>query len=277
MITQDDGINLLTQLGLTTRQAQVYITLAQTGQATAKTIAKTLQTDRAEVYRAITELEKTGITQRILTSPITFKASPISEAFKILLKQNAEKHSQIQAKTERFIQKFQENNQENTNQEEHKYSLMRRPEDALNDAIKGVKYAQTSIDAILKTTLFKSSILTQSEVLKEAIKRGVKFRYIVHLPQSEKIPLIVHTYDKNGFSIKHSPTPPQTTLIITDKKEAMVIIVKKASREKAPRQVLHSNDPNVVATFQDYFELKWSSAQEIEHKTKLNRQLVSTL
>ncbi len=58
MNLKGEDLSILTQLGLTTRQAEVYLTICKLEKATVKTCAKRLQIARAEVYRAIPHLEK---------------------------------------------------------------------------------------------------------------------------------------------------------------------------------------------------------------------------
>jgi sugar-specific transcriptional regulator TrmB len=89
---RNDDLSVFTQLGLTIRQAQVYLANAQLGQATAMAIGRNIQADRSEIYRALIKLEKLGLTQRNLTNPVTFAAIPIAEVVSILFQQNAEKH-----------------------------------------------------------------------------------------------------------------------------------------------------------------------------------------
>jgi sugar-specific transcriptional regulator TrmB len=102
---KDEDLCILTQLGLTPRQAEVYLTLCKLEYATARTCAKRLQIARAEIYRAIPILEKLGLIKRIITTPTTFKATQLTEGLSILLQRNIEKHNKIQAKADEFIKK----------------------------------------------------------------------------------------------------------------------------------------------------------------------------
>ena len=99
-------MGVFTQLGLTIRQAEVFIAISKLGQANVKTIAKTAQTDRAEIYRTVPKLQKLGIVKKIITTPISFKAIPLAEALSILLEQSVQKHKEIRVKAEQFLRNF---------------------------------------------------------------------------------------------------------------------------------------------------------------------------
>jgi len=69
-LKQQTDTKVLTQLGLTSFQAQVYLTLTKLGTSNAKTIASIDRLDRANVYRVMTDLQKLNLVEKMLTKPI---------------------------------------------------------------------------------------------------------------------------------------------------------------------------------------------------------------
>ena len=58
-----EEIQTFIRLGLTFVQSKVYLALIKAGFATIKTISKTAQLDRSEVYRGISELQRLGLVE----------------------------------------------------------------------------------------------------------------------------------------------------------------------------------------------------------------------
>ena len=80
---KDKDVGIFTRLGLTNRQAEVYLTIFKLGQTTVGACAKTMQIARAEIYRAISTLEKIGLVKRVIASPTIFRAIPIADGLSI--------------------------------------------------------------------------------------------------------------------------------------------------------------------------------------------------
>lgn len=268
MSNQDDGDDIFTKLGLTIRQAEVYLTIVKLGQPTVKSIAQTLQIARAEVYRATPELQKLGLIKKIVTTPISFRATPLSEGLSILLEHNAEKHKEIRAKSEQFLRNFKNCNREKPSQENFHYRLTSGFKAERREFSKGLRELQTSSDGMFFWRGILFVICSNFENYRDALKRGVKFRYIVNIPEDEKMPQIIQTLKETGsFEVKSASIVPKVGIDILDKKNAHIITATNADdSENAEIEVLRSNYPAVVALFQDYFELKWQSATPRWHK-----------
>jgi hypothetical protein len=63
---QDQDVEALTGVGLTTLQARIYLTTASLEKATIKTISKTANTARQEIYRAVAELQEKGLIEKVI-------------------------------------------------------------------------------------------------------------------------------------------------------------------------------------------------------------------
>lgn len=253
-----DDLSIFIQLGMTLRQAEVYMAISELEQAKVVTIAKTAQTDRAEIYRVIPKLQKLGLIKKIVTTPVSYKAVPLSEGLSILLQHNAEKHKEIQAKAKQFLQNA--NNKEKTNREDFQYTLTSGLKGVDREFLRHLKETQTSRDGVFEWEGMLYMVNTYFKEHKRALERGVKIRYITHIPKGEKLPQIIQNLKKTGsFEIRNTSTSLSAGIAIHDKKSFAIVTVSNSDTKEM--EALWSNNPAVAKLAQDYFELKWQSTK----------------
>ena len=188
-------------------------------QATVKTIAIDVQIDRAEVYRVIPKLQKSGLIKKIITTPISFKAVPLSEGLSILLEQETEKHKEKLAKAEQFLQNFKNHNRDCPSQEDASYSLTSGFKAESREFSKDLTELQTSSDGIFYWRGILLVMNLNFEKYRKALTKGVKFRYIADIPEGEEMPQIIQTLKETGsFELKSASIVPKTGIDILDKK-----------------------------------------------------------
>lgn len=259
MSHQDKGVNVLTQLGLTTRQAEIYLAIVRLGPATVKVIAQTLQIARAEVYRSTAELQKLGLITKNIATPSSFRAVPPSEALSILLQQNAEKHENLRVKAEQIFRNYKNYNIEKTIQENTRYYITSGAKAEHREFAKDLAEIQTSMDCVLNWKDVIFVINKYFKELKEVLKRGVKIRYVTNIPEGTKLPQNIQTLKKTGsFVVKTSSTIPKAGIDIVDKKLVRIISFPDPARSEV--EVLRLNNLEIVDLAQEHFELKWNSA-----------------
>lgn len=204
-------------------------------------------------------MEKLGLTQRCITTPVTFRATPITEAFSILLQRNIEKHNKIQAKAEKIIKNFKEQNNEKPTIEDTQYRLTAGANAESHQYLRDMAEIQTSKDTIGDWKQALQWTDRHFEAVKQSSERGVKRRYITHIPEGEKIPQFIQNLMKMGsFKIKHATTLPKASIDILDKKSVHIITTPNSNLNDV--KVLRINDPAVVELAQDYFDMKWKTA-----------------
>jgi sugar-specific transcriptional regulator TrmB len=241
------------------------------GTASAKTIAKHVQADRSEIYRAIIELEKIGLVQRYITNPVTFKAAPITEAFAILLQQKAEKHNQIQTEAEKFIKKFRELDSQELSREDSKYRVTSGSKVEDRELSRDLSKIQTSSDIIVSWRVRLFGLNRHFEQYKEALERGVKMRCITHIPENEETPPIIQILKETGhFEIKSASTNPKAGIDILDKKSVHIMTFPNGDVNEI--EVLRSKNPALVELLQDYFDMKWQTATTPRWRKKTTKR-----
>jgi sugar-specific transcriptional regulator TrmB len=268
MNQQNKGVVVFAKLGLTIRQAQVYLANAQIGRTTAKEIAKNLQIDRAEVYRAMVELEKFGLIYRSLTKPTTYTAVKITDALSIIVRRAAEESKHTQREAKGFIKTFKTQECEKSSQNGLLHAIIQCTAYDTHEFEENLKSSQISVDFITTWHLLKRHLPSCKEIFLEAIEKGIKIRYLTYIPKDEELPSICQTLSKHGsFEIKHISTPPALScLCIIDGKKASFTTFY--AKEEKQFNILHIDDPGLVATVQDYFDIKWTMSSNYQTAKK---------
>jgi sugar-specific transcriptional regulator TrmB len=258
----NEELTIFVELGVTARQAEVYLAICKLGQASVKTIAKTVQTDRAEIYRVTPMLQKLGLTKKILTTPVSFRAIPPSEAISILLHRNIEKQKELRAKAKQFLKNFKSH--DSNCREDFQYTITSGLQGVQREFLRGLKETQTCKDGIFLWNIILLTVESNFEEYAEAIERGVKFRHITHIqPEEQKeIPQKVRCLQKKGsFEIRNAASLPKAGVAIHDKKKVVIVTTSGSSMNEL--EVLQSNNPSVAELIQEHFEVRWRSASKI--------------
>jgi len=267
MSSRHEDIQALTKLGLTVLQAKIYLTLAKSGRTTIKTISQASEIDRSDVYRIVSKLQEKGLVEKTIAKPNTFKAMPIHDGLPMLLRRKAEEYNEIEAKAKELLQKYEKNNEKEILQrDESQFILVPKKEAARRKFANAIENTQVSCDMILHWECFRYGMMEDTETWKKTVEKGVKIRFIVYKSKDEKaVSRIVQILKKKGsFKIRYIFTPPPATISIFDKKETIITISPTPHPREAPN--LWSNNPSLIAIFQDYFELTWRASKENKHK-----------
>jgi sugar-specific transcriptional regulator TrmB len=248
---------MFTQLGLTSIQAEVYLTLAKLGQSKVKTIAKNLQIDRAQVYRALPTLEENGLVQKILTKPINYRAIPLEQAFPILINRQTKTLDNIQEKVEDFIKKFGKTKQELSTKEQPKYVISSMSTAHQNKVKQLFNNLKNSLDVMFNWEVLRYTIKFYGEEYERALRRGVKVRFITDKAKDSEIQKIIQPLKEIGsVEVRKATLFRLSPIAIFDNKIVDII----TSTDNI--EVLRVSHQNLVSSMHDYFELKWRSAHK---------------
>ncbi|MGD0644656.1 MAG: helix-turn-helix domain-containing protein [Candidatus Bathyarchaeia archaeon] len=261
MTFDEQDVETLVAIGLTRTQAKVYLTLASLGKAKANTIWKNSGVARQDIYRILTELEGKSLVEKILGDPTEFRTVPLPNALSALLKRKTDEYKKIEKITEKFLDRFRANPQENTKTEEFEFAMISTRDANVRKMNKAAINTKKSVDVIDSWDSFQYS-MAYAELLIKGAKRKVKFRYITDKPKDgERVPKIFQTWEKKGWvELRHIPTQPTASVRIEDGEQVTLCITKSRHTMEAPS--LFSNNPCLVAILQDYFEMLWSKATE---------------
>ena len=100
---QEEDVEALVALGLTTLQAKVYLTLNKLEEA--KTKSETAKVARQEIYRVMNKLQNLCLVEKVIAKPVRYKAVPMQEAVPHLLKRIHEKRLESHNKAMQLIER----------------------------------------------------------------------------------------------------------------------------------------------------------------------------
>ncbi len=98
------GEKTLRELGLTSSQARVYLTLVKLGNySTVKTINDFSKVARQDVYRTLTELRDFSLVEMVIGNPAMFRAIPLQETITILVERKNQKTCVLMAEATKLL------------------------------------------------------------------------------------------------------------------------------------------------------------------------------
>lgn len=255
------GVDVLVGLGLSVRQARVYLALLKVGDAKAKAVAEFAQVERQEVYGLIEDLKLAGLVEQNLTVPTSYTATPISQAVKMLLEQ---KTHQLFALTDKAKQLSEQLSQSQNP------ALLATDQPCFGvicDGSRGRKYLQAiqdtqhTIDTATSWTRFKQQSFHFEGQYKEALKNGVTLRFVIEKPLNHRLPRWVKTtQEKCGiFKLKTQPSPLDASVTIFDQKKAAITFTANANLSKGPD--LWTENQSLTTLCKVYFDTVWKQTK----------------
>jgi sugar-specific transcriptional regulator TrmB len=264
MLTSDENIKILSDFGLTANQAKVYVTIVHLGIASVGQISKISGVRREDVYRAMPKLEKLGLIERVLGTPTKIRAIPVDDALDILIKHEkdraSQKVSELATKKEEFLKNFKRNSVLLEEKSDSQFSLISEREAILSKASALVRSAKKEIDAISSRQKTSEFIFAFADLLKKAIKRGVKIRIITEMPEEEDhVPRIIDEQLSPGESLKlkYAEKLP-THCLMVDGKE--MLVTTSTDARLAERPSLWTNSVSLIEPLQREFEDVWHTS-----------------
>jgi sugar-specific transcriptional regulator TrmB len=263
LVAQDKRITALNHLGLTILQAKVYLALTELGQATAKEISQIAHEDRAEVYRTVPTLQELGLVEKEITVPTIFVAIPLKEGLHILLEGKTNEYGEIIEETNEFLQQIRKPEEIKPLTGESEYVLLPAKEAGAHRFVEELRKAQTSYDCIYTCGDYRDRLANVAKYFKSLLNKGVKIRFLTYKPENrKKVMETIQALKKIGsFEVRYIPKSIIGQFGIIDKKEVF-ISTSVAPREPATAPAIWSNNPNLLAIVENYFELMWQTSTE---------------
>ena len=258
----DEHIKTLTQLGLSHRQAKVYLSLLISGMSTAQMISQVSKVPRQDVYAVVAILEKMGLCEKAITKPVMFRATPLKESLDILMQRKTAEYIDLQIRNRNLLQNLGHYHKETVDQEEKaQFFLLSERQARILKIEEAINNAATSVDSFITPEIFKQVIFSSEEVLKKAAGRGVKLRYLIENPKDKELGVEVPQalIGDLCFEIRYATLPIPAAAVLIDKKEIFFGTTIDFQRAK----YLWSDNVYFVGVIQNHFELIWNSASNV--------------
>ena len=254
-----DDTQVLTRLGLTPLQAQVYLTLVKTGKATIKTISSASKIDRANVYRIMPQLQKLNLIEKMLTNPTFYKALPIQDGISLLLEDKAKEYEEIKKKTKELLERQKRENEACIAGDECQFALVPIGKLTYRKIDEMLALTHQSYDILCYWRDLARQMDTIYPKIRGVLEKGVEVRQIFFLQENEQLPEELMSLHKYGvFEIKYTRIPPKSTLTIYDNKQAFLTLFPCGHNTPS----LWINNSGIVSIIQDHFELMWKKASD---------------
>lgn len=260
MSFDEEDTHLLTDIGFTKNQAKLYLSLLKLGKAEGKTLAKAAGASKSIVYRTLNELHNMGLVEREIAVPYKFKATPLKQGLQIIMNQRLERYRENREKTEQFLIRKQDMQEEI---EEQEYRLTAyEGKDRIIQIIKlQHDKASQSIDILSTLQRWLQIIDYCFENYEKALARKVKYRVVIDKLEGKIVlPKEVQALVSNpSFELKIARSPLVNNIGICDGKEATFNFYPSKSLKESP--ILWTNHPSFISMAQDHFEKTWKSAR----------------
>jgi sugar-specific transcriptional regulator TrmB len=261
-----EDIQLLTQIGLTNTQAKLYMALLKLEEADGRTLSKKANVPRQEVYRTLRELQEKGLVEKEITTPYTFRASPLEYGLQILMMQRLEQFKEIQEKTKKFLRKNQSCPIERPQEQEYKFIMVEGKERLLQVIKVEHTNVQQSVDILSTLSRWLYILDSCFENYEKALARKVKYRVVIEKPRGKiDFPENVKTLlAQPSFELRLSHTPLKNNAAIFDQKEATLNLFPPRSLAESP--IIWTNNPSFISMAQDHFNRVWKLARKYTPK-----------
>lgn len=255
-----EGVDVLTCLGLSYRQARVYLALLKTGDAKAKTIAEYAQVERQEVYKLIEELKLKGLIEQKLKVPTSYTATPLDQAIVLMLEHKSDDLILLTKKATKLVTKLTQTQNSNNG------IIMQPCFGTISEGSRGKKYlhaieeTQQSIDMVASWTRFKQQSFRFENLFIAKLKKGINLRFIIEKPTNNKLPKWIEvTKEKySNFEIRTHPSSTAVAIAIFDKDKAAIVYDAQANLNEGPD--LWTAHPPLIVLCKNYFDVMWNQA-----------------
>jgi sugar-specific transcriptional regulator TrmB len=251
-------IDVLKKLGLTLNEARVFYALSGIGKSTAKSISKNSGIAREVVYQVLPSLQKKGLVEEIVTSPKSFRALSMHDAFETLLRRRTSENVELKEKARKTLESWQ--NADSSDEEPQIVVLPPREDDS--HWREAWQKAKETADLIMPLAKFLQWPHFYAETsIDEAIRKKLKLRIVTDVETQE-----ILLKPPEGFSssltakfghadFKYMTISPRVELAIFDRKTCFVC-TNKVNKMKDMTWLL-TNNPSIVEMASTYFEAVW--------------------
>jgi sugar-specific transcriptional regulator TrmB len=254
-------LSTLTDLGLSTTQAKVYLTLMKLQAQTAQEISKASGVARSDIYRVLNELEKAGHVERIITKPERFQPTPIDSFVSSLMQERIRKTAELQKKSFILVKNFRQRTVQKKTEESFQFVLIPARAAVYAKAEKMLKNAQKCICFLGLRKRMAAWLSNYYPLFEEALSRRVDCRIIVPQVEKEQIDGSLKDLSKySNLTLRTIQQEPKAGFSVWDRKE--ILISTSTIDTPYPYPTLWSNNKAIVDLSQDYFEFLWEKAKK---------------
>ena len=263
MESQFSKLKALIDLGLTKVQARLYLALVESGPSRILAISEVSKVARPEIYRNFLKLQQLGLVEKIIETPLEYRAIPMNEGISLLLETKTKQYEKTRSEAKILLSTVKTEKPDVKKQMKNPQFVLIPRKTVIERIRTAIEKAQLSIDLVLSWKRFSRGMVSAfAESMEIAWAKNLKVRYIIESPLESKTAeqLVRFCREKPSCQIRFVPHYPKTIFGIYDKKELFIIAKSKTDLPGSP--ALWSDNQSLISGFQDCFERRWLTAME---------------
>lgn len=270
---------ILSELGLSKRKADIYLFLSKRGLQKAQSIAAYLGIDRAQTYRLLRSLKQKGMVEETIESPTRYIAIPIENLIDAHLKDKKSEIVHLEAEKTNIISYFKSVSKKETESPMAKFQIITgrngiytKISQMVNESKKEVAGLTTSLGLIQEDTLGILDTIIESA----QEKKDVQFKMLANISQDNlnTIKSIVKRLPVNNANIEWRHTIVGSRyyprFVIKDDKEILLYVTTKDEQITSPKEDngLWVASKMFVSTLKASFMEIWRNAINVNDRIK---------
>ena len=249
--------------GLGEKEAKVYAWLISAGPSKANEVAKALELNRMDVYRALKKLQTAGLVNAVAGRPTKFIPVPVKEALNMLIEEARRKVREMEERRRQIVAEFSKLTLPEVRYGprirviEGRVNVYRTLEKMYTSAEEGICLITTVND------LYRMTLVDLDDVLRKVSKRGVDVRILTNPSREDED--VVKSYTK--FSeVRATVLPTPLRMSTSDSREAVVSILMDDSMVLKTRKdvSLWTDGVGLIGAVRMLFEEGWRTSESME-------------
>jgi sugar-specific transcriptional regulator TrmB len=267
---------VLKSLGLTEKEAGVYIFLAKHGVQRSGEIGKRVKTDRSEVYRILKSLQSKGLVEASLEVPTRFTAVPFGSVLDSFIKAKRDEAASVETAKKELLSYFERFGKPGPEPVPEKFVVIEGNHKIYPKILQMTKETKNQLSTVATVPgLIRSD---QFGILDAAfthrLKSKIQFRFLTELSEQNlnAMKTLLKRTPKTGFNFKgRNPDlglQLAPRMVIRDDEEIIFFITPRTDTSPTEQEdvCLWTNCKALVQSFMAVFEDLWRNATDIERK-----------
>jgi HTH-type transcriptional regulator, sugar sensing transcriptional regulator len=259
---KDESIQTLIDLGLSSYQSKVYLTLLRFGNQTAYAISETVSIARCDAYRVLQQLEKAGLIEKIIKKPEEFCAISIDACISTLMQQRIDKTAELARRVRLLSNDVKSECKDLIPFDQFQFILLPKKIPVYLKAERMLLAVQNCVCFLglaRRMTAWLSNCMPSIEAM---LARKVNCKMIMTEPDLK--PFLRKQFGSlckySNFELRILEKSRSAGFSVWDRKE--ILITTSPIDSASPAPTLWSNNTGLVVLAQDYFDILWTNAKE---------------
>jgi sugar-specific transcriptional regulator TrmB len=271
--------HVLNELGLSAKEAKLYIYLGKSGPQKASVISRSLGIHKVEVYRYLKNLENKDFVESTLERPTRFVATPLEQVLDSLISSRRNITTVLQEQKESILRQWNVVNSERPLTPPERFVTLLGRESVYLRILRAVKQTQREVLGITTNVglLYgeQNGILAQgiTQVAKEGRAAPVNARLLtpitnVNLEVAKSLKRMLRN-NRVWFDIRHLDldTKFAPRFVISDDDEVVIFLTTKGMSTAFRNETgLWTNSNAVVSAYRALFEALWKDSKPLSER-----------